>query len=113
MLFSHGHQLRILTARYLGLPGRAARHLFLGTASLSVLGSEHEWPASSSSGTSRRAPAPAPPNPVAPAGRASARPGSSATRPILGAVPHDGAGLLDDPARAAAVAVAGNGSSRG
>ena len=45
MLFSHGHQLRILTARYLGLPPDAARHLFLGTASLSVLGSEHEWPA--------------------------------------------------------------------
>ena len=45
MLFSHGHQLRILTARYHGLPPDAARHLFLGTASLSVLGSEHEWPA--------------------------------------------------------------------
>ena len=45
MLFSHGHQLRILTASYLGLPPDAARHLFLGTASLSVLGIEHEWPA--------------------------------------------------------------------
>ena len=45
MLFSHGHQLRILTACYLGLPPDAARHLFLGTASLSVLGIEHEWPA--------------------------------------------------------------------
>ena len=45
MLFSHGHQLRILTTCYLGLPPDAARHLFLGTASLSVLGTEHEWPA--------------------------------------------------------------------
>jgi broad specificity phosphatase PhoE len=45
LLFSHGHQLRILTACYLGLPPEAARHLFLGTASLSVLGTEHEWPA--------------------------------------------------------------------
>ncbi|HEV8424702.1 MAG TPA: histidine phosphatase family protein [Actinomycetes bacterium] len=45
MLFGHGHQLRILTACYLGLPPAAARHLFLGTASLSVLGTEHQWPA--------------------------------------------------------------------
>jgi broad specificity phosphatase PhoE len=45
MLFSHGHQLRILTTCYLGLPPDTARHLFLGTASLSVLGVEHEWPA--------------------------------------------------------------------
>ena len=45
LLFSHGHQLRILTTCYLGLSPDAARHLFLGTASLSVLGTEHEWPA--------------------------------------------------------------------
>jgi broad specificity phosphatase PhoE len=45
LLFSHGHQLRILAACHLGLPPEVARHLFLGTASLSVLGDEHEWPA--------------------------------------------------------------------
>jgi broad specificity phosphatase PhoE len=45
MVFGHGHQLRILTACYLGLPPDAARHLFLGTASVSVLGREHDWPA--------------------------------------------------------------------
>jgi broad specificity phosphatase PhoE len=45
LLFSHGHQVRILTACFLGLPPDAARHLFLGTASVSVLGVEHEWPA--------------------------------------------------------------------
>jgi len=45
LLLSHGHQLRILTTCFLGLPPDAARHLFLGTASLSVLGIEHEWPA--------------------------------------------------------------------
>jgi broad specificity phosphatase PhoE len=45
LLFSHGHQLRILTACHLGLPPENARHLFLGTASLSVVGTEHQWPA--------------------------------------------------------------------
>jgi broad specificity phosphatase PhoE len=45
VLFGHGHQLRLLTACYLGLPPDVARHLFLGTASLSVLAVEHEWPA--------------------------------------------------------------------
>jgi broad specificity phosphatase PhoE len=45
LLLGHGHQLRILTTCFLGLPPDAARHLFLGTASLSVLGIEHEWPA--------------------------------------------------------------------
>jgi broad specificity phosphatase PhoE len=45
MVFGHGHQLRIMAACYLGLPPDAARHLFLGTASVSVLGREHDWPA--------------------------------------------------------------------
>jgi broad specificity phosphatase PhoE len=45
LLFGHGHQLRILAACFLGLPPEEARLLFLGTASLSVLGIEHHWPA--------------------------------------------------------------------
>jgi broad specificity phosphatase PhoE len=45
LLFGHGHQLRILATCYLDLAPDAARHLFLGTASVSVLGREHDWPA--------------------------------------------------------------------
>jgi broad specificity phosphatase PhoE len=41
-LFAHGHILRILTATWLDLDPRAARLFALGTASISVLGYEHE-----------------------------------------------------------------------
>lgn len=45
VLFGHGHGLRVLATTYLGLDPECARHLFLDTASLSLLGSEHDWPA--------------------------------------------------------------------
>jgi probable phosphoglycerate mutase len=41
-LFGHGHILRILTARWLGLTPRGARLFALGTAALSTLGHERE-----------------------------------------------------------------------
>lgn len=40
-LFSHGHFLRALAMRWVGLPVRQGRHFALGPASLSMLGHEH------------------------------------------------------------------------
>jgi broad specificity phosphatase PhoE len=45
LVFAHGHVLRILAARWLGLPPRDGRLFTLGSATLNVLGWEHEWPA--------------------------------------------------------------------
>ncbi|MCM3884468.1 histidine phosphatase family protein [Frankia sp. R82] len=43
-LVGHGHMLRVLIARWLGLPPRAGARFVLGAGTLSVLGHEHESP---------------------------------------------------------------------
>jgi probable phosphoglycerate mutase len=45
LVFGHGHALRALTARWLGLPVRDGRHFVLATAAVCVLGYERETPA--------------------------------------------------------------------
>jgi broad specificity phosphatase PhoE len=43
-LVAHGHLLRVLTARWLGLDPLAGRYFRLDTGTLSTLGTEHEQP---------------------------------------------------------------------
>lgn len=44
-VFAHGHLLRVLAARWVGLEPAAGRRLVLGTGTISVLGEEHGVPA--------------------------------------------------------------------
>ena len=44
-LFAHGHLLRVLAARWIGLPASGGQHFLLNTGTLSVLGYYHEIPA--------------------------------------------------------------------
>jgi broad specificity phosphatase PhoE len=45
LAFAHGHILRVLTARWLGLAADEARHFRLESGAIAVLGWEHEWTA--------------------------------------------------------------------
>ncbi len=45
VVFAHGHVLRVLVARWLGLPVTAGQHFLLDTATLSVLGDYRGVPA--------------------------------------------------------------------
>ena len=44
-LFAHGHVLRVLVARWIGLPAGGGQHFLLDTGTLCVLGCYHEIPA--------------------------------------------------------------------
>jgi broad specificity phosphatase PhoE len=42
-IFGHGHMLRVLTARWCELPPSEGSRFVLGTATISLLGWEHDW----------------------------------------------------------------------
>jgi len=44
-LFAHGHVLRVLAARWIGLPAASGQHFLLDTGTLSVLGYYRDLPA--------------------------------------------------------------------
>ena len=41
LLFAHGHILRVITARWIDLPALEARRFYIATASVSILGYDH------------------------------------------------------------------------
>jgi probable phosphoglycerate mutase len=43
-MFAHGHVLRVLVARWIGLPADVGKHFVLDTGALSVLGYYREIP---------------------------------------------------------------------
>ena len=45
LAFGHGHMMRVITARWLGLGSRDGRLFVLDAGAVCVLGYEHEWPA--------------------------------------------------------------------
>ncbi len=45
ILFAHGHYLRVLAARFLRFPPTAGQHFTLDTATLNILGHDHDAPA--------------------------------------------------------------------
>ncbi|GAA3834335.1 histidine phosphatase family protein [Streptomyces chiangmaiensis] len=56
VLVAHGHFLRVLTARWLGLPSSAGAMFALGTGTLSRLGTEHGRPVISAWNVTARTP---------------------------------------------------------